>query len=193
MVSPVRAPPRWPVALLALFAALAVVSLAQGIVDVVVPTIRHQRPFGLLFALGQSYGAAAFGAYIFVHNLGLASLVPGLGFLAARFERNPRNRPLIAALLVGAVVSALLVAALYLIRTPERFDLRVAIPLFLGEAMAVLALAVTAALELRRYVPTRKVAWSLVTPFRTLVVPAVVSALLLALLAYVETRAILGA
>ncbi|MEA3200806.1 MAG: hypothetical protein QOE90_2234 [Thermoplasmata archaeon] len=192
MANPVRTPPRWPVALLALFAVISVVSLVQGVVDVVVPTIHQERPFGFLFAATETFGPAFFALYIFVHNLGLATLVPGLGFFAARFERNPKNRGLIGALLTGAVVCALIVAALYMARAPERFDLRVSIPLFLGEAVSVLALSISASLELRRYVPTRKIGWSLVHPFRTLVVPALVSAALLAVLAVVEARAVLA-
>lgn len=187
-----RSPPRWPLAMLTLFALLALASLAQGVVDVVLPTIRQEPPFGLLFRETQRYGPAFFAVYIFVHNLGLACLVPGLGFLAARFERRKENRAIIGALLVGAVVAALVVAALYIARTPERFDLKVSIPLFFGEAAGVLALGVCAALQLRGFIPTRRLGWSLVAPFRTLVLPALVSAGLLALLAAVEARAVLG-
>jgi hypothetical protein len=189
---PARAPPRWPVALLWLFAAVATISLVQGIVDVVIPTFRHERPFGFLFGSTQAYGPAFFAAYVFVHNLGLACLVPGFGFAAARFERRTANRGLIGILLMGAVVCALGVAALYMARAPERFDLGVSIPLFLGEAVSVLVVGLAAALELRGFVPTRRYAWSLVRPFQNLYVPAVVSACLLALLAVVEARAVLG-
>lgn len=179
-------------AMLGIFALVALVSLVQGFLDVVIPTARGEAPFGLLFQESQRFGPVFFAAYIFVHNLGLATLVPGFGFVAARFERKPKNRGLIGILLVGAVVAALGVALLYILRAPDRFNLVVSSCLFAGESVAVLALGVTAALELRGFVPTRKLGWSLVKPFRTLVLPAIVSAALLALLAVVETRAVLG-
>gem|GEM_PF-3837193 len=178
--------------MLGLFALVAVVSLVQGMVDVVIPTIHQEPPFQLLFRESERYGPLFFGAYIFVHNMGLATLVPGFGFVAARLEKKPKNRTWIAILLVGAVIAALAVAALYIARTPDRFRLAVSIPLFLGESVSVLALGVTAALELRGFVPTRKLGWSLVKPFRTLALPALVSAALLVVLAVVETRAVMG-
>ena len=177
--------------MLAIFALLAVLSLAQGVVDVVVPSIRGTAPFGLLFAWTARFGPAFLIAYLFVHNLGLACLVPGFGFFAARFERNPRNRGVIAVLLLGAVIVTLGVAALYMIRAPERFDLTVSIPLFAGEVASVLALGVTAAMELRTFIPTRRVSWSLVTPLRAVGLAALVVASLLLLLATVEARAVL--
>lgn len=179
--------------MLGLFAALALASLLQGVLDVVIPTMRHEQPFGVLFGLTARFGPAFFVAYIFVHNMGLACLVPGFGFVAARIEKKPANRGVIGALLLGAVLVTLGVAALYLIRTPERFNMAVSIPLFVGESVSVLAMGVTAALELRRYVPTRKMGWSLVLPLRTVGMVALVTAGLLLVLATVEARAVLGA
>lgn len=190
--TPPRRPPRWPTALLALFAVLATVSLAQGIVDVVLPTLRGERPFGFLFEMSSRYGPVFFGAYIFVHNLGLACLVPGYGFLAAWFEKRTANRALIGAILAGAVAFSLLTALTYIVRAPERFDLAVSVPLFLGEAASVLVMALLAARELRGFVPTRAYDWSLMTPFRRLRVPFVASAALLAVLAAFEAVVVLG-
>jgi hypothetical protein len=178
--------------MLALFAVLATVSLAQGFVDVVLPTIRGERPFGFLFEATRLYGPVFFGAYIFLHNLGLACLVPGYGFIAAWFEKRKANRTLIGVILAAAVVFSLLTAATYIVRAPERFDLAVAIPLFVGESAAVLFMAVAAARELRGFVPTRVYDWSLVAPFRRLRTPFAAAIVLLAALAAFEAVAVLG-
>ena len=189
---PSRRPPRWPTAMLALFAVLATVSLAQGFVDVVLPTLRGEAPFGFLFEASSRFGPAFFAAYIFVHNLGLACLVPGYGFLAAWFEKRTRNRTLIGVILAGAVVFSLLTALTYIVRAPERFDLAVAVPLFVGESASVLVLSVAAARELRGFVPTRVYDWSLVTPFRNLRAPFVAATVMLAALAAFEAAVVLG-
>lgn len=189
---PPRRPPRWPTALLALFAVLATLSLAQGFVDVVLPTLRGERPFGFLFEMTERHGPVFFAAYVFLHNLGLACLVPGYGFIAAWFEKRTANRTLIGVILAAAVVFSLLTAATYIVRAPERFDLRVSVPLFIGEAASVLVLALMAARELRGFVPTRVYDWSLVTPFRKLRAPFMASAAALAVLSAFEAVAVLG-
>ena len=187
-----RRAPRWPTALLALFAVLATVSLLQGVVDVVLPTLRGERPFGFLFEASSRFGPAFFGAYIFVHNLGLACVVPGYGFLAAWFEKRTANRALIGVILAGAVAFSLLTALAFIARAPERFHLAVTIPLFVGEAASVLVLTVLAARELRGFVPTRTYDWALLTPFRRLRTPFMASAAFLAVLAAYETAVVLG-
>ncbi|HEX2021089.1 MAG TPA: hypothetical protein VHH36_00125, partial [Candidatus Thermoplasmatota archaeon] len=118
--------PRWPTAVLALCAVTATLSILQGVVDVVLPALQGEEPFGFLLRATEAYGPAFFIAYVFVHNLGLACLVPGFGFLAAWFERKTRNRTLIGVLLAGAVVASLLVALQYLLLAHDRFDLRIA-------------------------------------------------------------------
>lgn len=190
--SALRRAPRWPTAVLALFALLATLSLAQGVVDVVIPTLRGERPFGFLFGMSERFGPVFFGAYIFLHNLGLACVVPGYGFIAAWFEKRTRNRALIGVILASAVAFTLLTALTYIVRAPERFDLAVTVPLFLGEAASVLLVTVMAAMQLRGFVPTRSYGWSLVTPFRRLRAPFVVSATLLAFLAAFEAIVVLG-
>ena len=167
-------------------------SLAQGVVDVVLPTVRGERPFGFLFEMTERHGAVFFGAYVFLHNLGLACLVPGYGFIAAWFEKRTANRTLIGLILAGAVAFSLLTALTYIVRAPERFDLWVSVPLYIGESASVLMLAVAAARELRGFVPTRVYEWSLVTPFRKLRTPFLASAALLAVLAAFEAAAVLG-
>ena len=137
-------------------------------------------------------GAPVFAVYIFLHNLGLACLVPGFGFVAVRFERKPANRKLIAALLAGSVVLALLVSAEYLVQANERFDLWFAIPLFLGEVVGVLVLAIPAARELRAMVPTRRYEWSLLEPLQRLTPAFLASTAILAVLSAIETKIVLG-
>lgn len=188
-----RRPPAWTTWVLGLFAVLATISIAQGFVDVVIPVYRGEAPFGFLFAQTERFGPAFFGLYIFVHNVGLACLVPGYGFIAAYFERRTRNRGLIGIILAGAVLVSLLIALQYLVQTPQRFDLALAIPLLVGEALGVGVMAIAAARELWGFVPTRVYEWSLATPLRRLGRPFAASVLLLALLAAWETQALLGA
>lgn len=180
------AAPAWPTLMLGLFAVLATLSLLQGVVDVVIPTATGAPSFGFLMEATEAYGPGFFVAYIFVHNLGLACVVPGFGFLAARFEKKTVNRGMIGLLLAGSVVVSLLVAAQYILSTPELFDLPLALTLLAGEAAGVLALSIAAARELRGFVPTPAYTWSLVTPFRRLGLPLAVSSAVLLFLAVWE-------
>ena len=184
--------PRWTSLLLAVFASLALASLLQGVGDIVLPTARGGAPFGFLFATTRAFGPLAFSAYVFVHNFGLACLVPGVGFVAARYERRTRNRGVIGVLLVGAVLAALLIALEFLIQANDRFDPYFAFPLFVGESTGVLLLALPSARELWGFVPTPAYEWSLVTPFRKLLRPALASAALLLALALLETWWVVG-
>lgn len=188
-----RTPPRWPTFLLGLFCVLATLSLFQGIVDVVIPVLTGAPSFGFLFEMTDRFGPWFFIGYIFVHNLGLACLVPGYGFLAAWFERRKVNRFLIGVLLTGAVVGSLLVAAHFILSAPTRFHLPVSLALLTGEACGVLALAVAAARELKDFVPTRAYEWSLVKPYQNLRVPLGYSAVLLFVLSLFEAWAVIGA
>lgn len=185
-------PPRWPILVLGLLSSLAILSLAQGIVDVVVPALMGSQPFGFLFAMTEAFGPGFLAVYIFVHNLGLACLVPGIGFLAAQFEKKTENRGRIGLLLAGSVVVSLLTGLQYLVQARERFNLAFALPLFALEAVAVLLVALAAARELRGFVPTPTYHWSLIHPFRKLRRPLVVSAVALALLSAVEAAAVMG-
>ena len=185
-------PPRWPALVLVAFCVLATLSLAQGIVDVVLPVSRGEQAFGFLFSMTERHGPSFFVAYIFLHNLGLACLVPGFGFVAAYYEKKTVNRGLIGLLLTGAVVMSLLVAIHFIVSAPDRFDLPLASALLVGEACGVLALAVAAAAQLRGFVPTRRYEWSLVTPFRQLGIPFAYSAILLLLMSLFEAWAVLG-
>lgn len=185
--------PRWPTLLLATMAVLATLSLVQGIIDVVIPAVRGEEPFGFLFHMTSLLGLPFLVGYVFVHNLGLACVVPGFGFVASRFERHLDNRRLIGLILVGAVIASLLTGLLYLIQAAPRFNLAFALPLFLAEALGILLLAWPSAREMRGFVPTPVYAWSLITPFRNLRVPMVASVLVLSGASLVEGYVILAA
>lgn len=184
--------PRWPSLQLAAFTLLATVSLAQGIVDLVIPVLMGEPPFTMLMTWTERLGPAFLATYVFLHNIGLACVVPGYGFLAARFERKTENRGLIGILLVGAVVLSLLVALQYLVMARERFDLLFAIPLYVVEAVAILLLALPAARELRGFVPTPRYDWSLLQPFRKLHRPFMTSFVILAVLAAAEAAVLMA-
>lgn len=186
------AAPKWPTLALGFYASLAAVSLLQGVVDLVVPALQGDAPFGFLYAGTETFGPAFLGAYVFVHNLGLASLVPGFGFVALWFEKHPPNRRVIAMLLVGAVVATLLVSVQYIIQS-GRFDLVRTLPLFAAEAVGVLVLAIPAARQMRGFVPTPAYGWSLVTPLRSLRAPLLASVLILGACSLVEVWMIMGA
>lgn len=186
-------PPVWPTLMLAFFAVTATVSILQGIVDVVLPAMNGEDPFTFLFDQTSRFGPAFFVGYVFLHNLGLACLVPGYGFLAAWFERKTANRFVIGILLAGAVAAALLVGMQFIFQASERFDLPTAMTIFFAEAAAVLAVAVPAAKELRGFIPTRTYEWSLVTPFRNLGVPLAYAVVTLAIVSGLEAWTILGA
>lgn len=183
--------PRWPGFMLALFASIGTLSLLQGVVDILVPTLTGARPFDFLFRATDLLGPAFFAAYVFLHNLGLACLVPGFGFVAAKLERKTANRGLIGLLLAGAVVTSLLVGAEFLVQASDRYDPLFVIPLFLVEAAGVLALAIPAARQLRGFVPTRAYEWSLVAPMRALRWPLAWSCALLLVASAAETWMVL--
>lgn len=184
-------PPAWPSVMLAALALLATLSVAQGLVDVAIPVLRGEAPFGFLFEQTARHGPAFLVGYVFVHNLGLACLVPGFGFVAARFERSTRNRFLIGVLLAGAVACSLIVGLEFILDARERFDLPAALTIFFAEAASVLAVAVPAARELKGFIPTPRYGWSLVTPFRRLGVPLAYAATMLLLVSVVEAWTIL--
>lgn len=185
-------PPLWPTAALGLFAVLATLSLLQGFVDIVVPTLRGEDPFGFVFGMTERFGPGFFIVYIFLHNLGLASLVPGYGFVAAWFERRTVNRFLIGLILLASVVVSLMVAMQFIIVARGDFHRPFAFALLAGEACGVLILAVAAARELKGFIPTRRYEWSLITPFRRLKVPFVSSAIILLALSVWEAYAVVG-
>lgn len=171
---------------------LATLSLVQGFVDVVLPSFRSEEPFRFLFATTEAWGPPFFIGYVFVHNLGLACLVPGYGFVAAWVEKRSRNRQLIAVLLAGSVIISLLVALQYILFAHNRFDLRLAIPLYVGEAVSVLTLTLASAAEVRAFRPLRQDGAEIERPFRNLGFVIATTASLLVLLATIEAWAVLA-
>lgn len=179
--------------MLATFSILATLSILQGVADLVLPVLTGGEPFGFLYMMTERFGPTFFVGYIFVHNLGLACLVPGYGFLAAYFEKRAANRTLVGMLLAGSVASTILVAAQLVLSTPTSFHLPTSLALLVGEACGVLGLAVASALQLRGFVPTRTYEWSLVKPFRELRAPLAYSCAVLLLLSVWEAWVVLGA
>lgn len=185
--------PSWPSWMLGAMVTLGALSVLQGIVDVVLPALFGQEPFGLLFALTERLGTPFFAAYLFVHNFGLACVVPGFGFLASRYERHVTNRERIGIILFAAVFVSLLVTLEYLLQAAWRFDLPFALALFTVEAGAVLLLAFPSARALKGFVPTPVYGWALVTPFRRLRRPLLASVAILLLAAVMETAVVFSA
>lgn len=174
--------------LLGVLAFFATESLLQGIVDVTLPFARHEEPFRFLFAQTQLWGPGFFFLYVFVHNLGLACMVPAYGVLGGWFERRRMNRLAIGALLFAAVLASLAMSLAWMLHDAERFDMGFAIPLYVAESAAVIVPAALGAREVARWEPAeglqrimRETGW-----------PFVVSAALLLLLAAVETVFVLG-
>lgn len=172
-------------------AVLGGISIVQGIIDVVIPALTGGEPFAWLFKWTEALGPGFLTAYLLVHNLGLACIVPGFGFLASYFEKHTSNRQRIGLILLGAVLVSLFVALEYLIQAADRFDLAFALALFTLEALAVLLLAFPSALHMRGFVPTPAYGWALVTPFRRLLPAMAASFLLLVAASLVETLHIL--
>ena len=184
-------PPAWPTFMLASLCVLATLSLCQGVIDVVLPIALGEAPFQFLFTQTERFGPVFLVGYIFLHNLGLACVVPGYGFLAAWFERRTTNRFLIGVLLAASVAVSLFGTLQFVLEASDRFDLPTALAIFFAEAAAVLAVAVSGARELRGFVPTRRYEWSLVTPFRNLGVPLAYAFTMLLLVSLFEAWTIL--
>lgn len=187
------APPAWPTVMLALLCVLATLSLCQGVVDVVLPVMLGEAPFQFLFEQTARFGPGFLVGYIFLHNLGLACVVPGYGFLAAWFERRTTNRFLIGVLLAASVAVSLFGTLQFVLEASEMFNLPTALAIFFAESAAVLAVAVAGARELRGFIPTRRYEWSLVTPFRNLGVPLAYAVTVLLAVSLFEAWTILGA
>lgn len=172
--------------------ALATLSLFQGVVDIALPLSRGETPFGFTFGLMHKLGPGILFLSILVHNLGLAGLLPGLGFLAAMLEPNPRARRLIAPILLLALLLSMGTAVSAIFAGPGDFDLRFSLPLFLAEATAVLAVAFVSYGEFRRFLPRAPGRRDVARAFEAVAVPVFVSALGLIVLAVLETLVILG-
>lgn len=187
-----RHPPRSPVVFVAVMAALAVLSIITGIVDIVLPKFTGEEPFALLYRAVAVLGPAYLFVHILVHNAGLACLVPGIGLLALSFERDRRMRVLGARILFATSVVALLVAFQFLLQASEKFDLALALPLLAVEGAAVLLLSWRGYRALREFVPTPRKSWAFVHPARELAPWFAGTFAVLALAAVVEVAVVMG-
>lgn len=86
---------------------LFVLSLITGIYDVLLPVLAGARPFYHLTKFLDIFGYVYLYLHIYIHNLGLACLVPSIGLIAIFYERKPRFRPVIPNILVFTSLLAL--------------------------------------------------------------------------------------
>lgn len=183
--------PIFPIVLLTVMFTATALSLVSGTVDVGIPALRGERPFGLLFEMKERVGPGYVFLHIFVHNLGLACLVPGLGLFAAALERRQENRKRIAMMLLATVVITALTALQYIVQAGFWTDVRI-VGLAIVEVTAVLMLAVVAYKPVSNFVPTRALGWSLVKPMREIRGPFVAATAVLAAASVFEVMALLG-
>jgi len=184
----VRGPPRAPVAFIVMLALLAGAGLATGIEDVAIPSLTGKPLFeGLreIVERGGPLGYAYLFLHILIHNLGIACLVPGVGFIAAHFEKCPEKRRLIGPILGAGVLLAMSTASLWVIM--EGVYSSTAILVFFAlECAGVLLLTWAGMRALRGYVPTRKWGWSLFEPASRLAPVFLAAGILIALAAFIE-------
>jgi len=166
---------------------LATVGLATSVVDVAIPALTGRPPFGLLLAHTDRHGPAYFAAHVFLHNLGIAALVPGLAFFAMRLERDARARRLIPSLLLAASVVAVGAGVARVATDPRLLALPLTGPLLALEAQAVLALAFAGHAEARRHEPGGALGESLAPSARRLALPFLLATGTLAVAAWIET------
>lgn len=169
-----------------LFAALSALSILQGILDFGAPALLGTRPFAFTYSLA-SHGAPLLFLAIFLHNAGLALLLPGVGFLAMRAERREANRRALRVILLTTAIAAAAMGLVYVLGGRGTFDLKHALILLAGETAALLLVALAAFRAMAPMVAARPddAAWT-----RALVAlraPIAVSLALLALLAALET------
>ncbi|MHB8584967.1 MAG: hypothetical protein ACYDDF_03920 [Thermoplasmatota archaeon] len=182
----VRSPPRIGLFMVGGLCAASAYALTTSAFDIAYPAITGAPKFAALESLALNLGPAYLFLHIFLHNLGLAALVPGVGLFAASFERNPTRRRVIGWILAGAVIVSLLVAAeLIFIRGWESMILT--LPLLAAESTAVIILTLAGVRVLRDFVPTRRPDWAWVDPARQLAPYVAVAVTGLAFSAFVET------
>ena len=181
--------------LAACLALLAAASLAQGWLDVALPRARGERPFAFTGGLAEAHGPGALYLGILLHNLGLAGILPGMGFLLAMREPRPRLRRAIPAILLAALVLALANTLAMLLAGARHggLDLRFPLALYLAEATAVLGVGLLAHRAFRRWPDAPPDRAAVGRAFRGMGAALFAAAVGLALLAGVETHALLGA
>lgn len=140
--------PRTQVALLATLAAAAI---AQGVADFTGAAMVGAPLFSFTHGIAERFGPLGLFAAILAHNVGLACLIPGIGYLAARAEDASDGRVLLGRVLFVGLVAAMGAGLLYVLRGPGDFTLGIALPLLAGEAAAVLYVAHAAHAQFARF------------------------------------------
>ena len=140
-----------PLAQVALLAALATAAIAQGVADFSGAALLGKPLFGFTNGIAERFGAAGLFVAILAHNLGLAALIPGIGYLAARWERTSAGRLLVGRVLLIGLVSAMGAGLFYVLAGPGDFSLGIALPILAGEAFAVLFVAQRAHAQFARF------------------------------------------
>lgn len=175
--------------------ALAALSLAQGVLDVGLPLARGEAPFGFTLGLGDAQGPGALYLAILAHNLGLAGLLPGLGFLLAMRERHPGLRRAIPPILLVALVVALGNAFALLLAAggPGGASGPFRLALYLAEATAILGVASLSQQAFhRRFARRTPDATAVAGALRDVGGPVFAAAIGLTILAGLETHALLA-
>lgn len=169
-----------------LLAASSLFAILSGLLDIAYPSLTGQPRFMDLYLLAARFGPAYLFFHIFLHNFGMAAIVPGVGIVASSFEADRRRRRWIAWILAGAVVVSLGSAAeLILLKGWEQMTL--VVPLLFAESSAVLLLTYAGLRALRSFVPTPNPQWAWFQPARELTPYIAISATALAFSALVET------
>jgi len=188
----VREAPRVPVYFTGLLLCLALIGIGTGIMDVAVPVLKGDELFAPLKRAVELFGYPYLFLHIFLHNLGIACLVPGIGLIAAHMERNPRLRAVIGPILSVAVVVSILTGAFWVVQSGA-YAQGVIVLFFALEAAGVLLLTFAGLRAMRGYVPTPAPGWSLHTPAHRIAPYFLASSIVLGIAAYLEVLYILNA
>jgi hypothetical protein len=94
--------------------ALLVLSVVTGIYDVLLPALAGARPFYHLAKFLDAFGYFYLYLHIYVHNLGLACLLPAVGLMAMYYEKKTQFRPLILNVLAFTSLIALYSGLIYM-------------------------------------------------------------------------------
>lgn len=180
-----RQAPREPLFFAGLLLFLALFGVATSVTDIAMPVMSGKPLFSNLRGAVDQWGYPYLFFHVFLHNLGLACIVPGVGLLAAHLEPDPRIRRLIGPLLAVAVAASLGTGAAWVMRTGA-YSQGAILLIFTLEVLGVGLLTWVGLRSLRGYIPTPAPGWSLYSPTYRIAPFAVVSSLLLGLAAFIE-------
>lgn len=178
-------PPLWPAVFATILLTASMFAVATGILDVVLPNVGGAESFAGFRAVAAGGGPAWVFGYVFFHNLGIATLVPGVGLVACAVEKDARRRRLAVALLSAAAILTLLTAAELVLRRGY-WQVPIVLPLLALESAAVLLITWVGARSLRSHVPTPRPEWGWIEPAREIAPHVVIAAVALAFAAFVE-------